>query len=226
MAYHFYLGKMLCPIAPSKLQLKIGNKNKTMTLINEGEVNILKQAGLTSINFDLLLPNAKYPFAIYKEGFVGAKYFLDELEKLKIDKKPFQFIVTRTFPNGEMLFDTDMKVSLESYSITENAKEGFDVMVSVQLKQYKDYGTKICNVSSADTTPKVSVETTRPAETSPEPKQNENYIVQAGDTLWGIAKKFYGEGSKYVDIYNANKDKIENPSLIYVGQVLNLFGVK
>ena len=63
MAYHFYMGKMLCPIAPSKLQIKIGNKNKTMTLINEGEVNILKQVGLTEISFDMLLPNVSYPFA-------------------------------------------------------------------------------------------------------------------------------------------------------------------
>ena len=84
MAYHFYMGKMLCPIAPSKLQLKIANKNKTMTLIDEGEVNIVKQAGLTDISFDLLLPNVQYPFAIYKSGFKTADYFLGELEKMKI----------------------------------------------------------------------------------------------------------------------------------------------
>ena len=65
MAYYFYMGKMLCPVAPSKLQLKIQNENKTLTLINEGEVNILKKAGLTDISFDLLLPNVKYPFATY-----------------------------------------------------------------------------------------------------------------------------------------------------------------
>jgi len=66
MAYYFYLGEMLCPIAPSKLQLNVENNNKTVTLINEGEINILKQAGLTEISFDLLFPNVKYPFAKYK----------------------------------------------------------------------------------------------------------------------------------------------------------------
>lgn len=224
MAYHFYMGKMLCPIAPSKLQLKIKNNNKTITLINEGDVNILKQAGLTDVSFDLLLPNVKYPFATYKSGFKRAKYFLDELEKLKTDEKPFQFIVTRLLPNGKMLFDTNMKVSLESYEIKEDAKDGFDVVVSVKLKQYRDYGTKTCKVidASADAKPQVSVETKRPAENSPAPSTNKTYTVVKGDCLWNIAKKFYGNGSKYTVIYDANKSKIKNPNLIYPGQVLTI----
>lgn len=222
MAYHFYMGKMLCPIAPSKLQLKIGNKNKTMTLIGEGEVNILKQAGLTDVSFDLLLPNVNYPFATYKSGFKTANYFLNELEKLKTDRKPFQFIVTRLLPNGKMLFDTDMKVSLESYEIKEDAKQGFDVVVSIKLKQYREFGTKTCNVTFASTKPKVSVQTTRPANNSPAPSANKTYTVVKGDCLWNIAKKFYGNGSKYTVIYNANKDKIKNPNLIYPGQVLTI----
>lgn len=222
MAYHFYVDKMLCPVAPSKLQIKIKNQNKTATLINEGEINILKQAGLTEISFDLLLPNVKYPFAIYKSGFQNAKVYLDMLEKLKVEKKPFQFIVTRTFPNGKMLFDTNMKVSLEDYNIKEDAKQGFDVMVSVKLKQYRDYGTKTCNISFASSKPKVSTQPVRAAENSPAPKTNKSYTVKKGDCLWNIAKKFYGKGSKYTVIYNANRDKIRNPNLIYTGQVLTI----
>ena len=94
--YHVYLDKMLCPIAPASLELKISNQNDTVQLINEGEVNLLKKAGLTEISFELLLPNQKYPFAIYKDGYNSAKYFLDYIEKLKTNQKPFQFIVTRT----------------------------------------------------------------------------------------------------------------------------------
>ena len=222
MAYHFYMGKMLCPVAPSKLQLKIKNKNKTMTLINEGEINILKEAGLTEISFDLLLPNVKYPFATYKSSFIKAKVFLDEFEKLKVSKKPFQFIVTRTFPDEKILFDTDIKVSLEDYEIKEDSKQGFDVMVSVKLKQYRDFGTKTCDITFEDTKPKVVEKPTRAAENSPAPSSNQTYTVKKGDCLWNIAKKFYGNGSKYTLIYNANKDKIKSPNLIYTGQVLTI----
>ena len=206
--------------------MKIKNQNKTMNLINEGEINILKKAGLTEISFDLLLPNVKYPFAVYKSGFKNAKYFLDILEDLKTSEKPFYFKVVRTFPNGKLLFDTNIKVSLEDYDIKEDVKEGFDVVVSVKLKQFRDYGTKICTVineeSSEEAEVTVAVEETRPAETSPEPSSNQSYTVKKGDCLWNIAKKFYGNGSKYTVIYEANKDKITNPNLIYDGQVLTI----
>ncbi|MFV2052209.1 LysM peptidoglycan-binding domain-containing protein [Aliiroseovarius sp. YM-037] len=43
--------------------------------------------------------------------------------------------------------------------------------------------------------------------------------VQPGFTLWGIAQERYGEGILYVRVYNANKDRIRDPDLIYPGQV-------
>ena len=49
--YEFFLGKCLLPVAPSKLEIKINNANKTLALINEGEINILKKPGLTDIEF-------------------------------------------------------------------------------------------------------------------------------------------------------------------------------
>ena len=222
MAYYFYLGKTLLPVAPQKLQLKIKGANKTYTLINEGEINVLKTPGLTDIEFDALLPNVKYPFATYKSGFKRAKTFLEVLKKYKQDKETFQFIVTRTLPNGKMLFDTNMKVSLESYTIKEDAKNyGMDVMVTIKLKQYRDYATKTCNIQFASFKPRVVVQPTRPPENPPKPA-NQTYTVVKGDCLWNIAKKFYGNGSKYTVIYNANKDKIKNPNLIYPGQVLTI----
>lgn len=45
------------------------------------------------------------------------------------------------------------------------------------------------------------------------------YTVKKGDCLWNIAKKYYGDGSKYKKIYDANTKKIADPKLIYVGQV-------
>lgn len=222
MAYYFYLGKMLCPVAPSKLQLKISNQNKTMTLINEGEINILKAPGLTEISFDILLPNVKYPFAVYKSGFKNAKHFMDKLEKFKTEKKPFQFIVTRMLPNNKMLFNTNMKVSLEDYKPVEDASEGFDVSVSITLKQYRKFATKTCKIKKKGKSKKKSASKKTTRETTKDTSKNQSYKVVKGDCLWNIAKKFYGDGSEYTVIYNANKDKIKNPNLIYPGQVLTI----
>ena len=225
--YDIYLGTMLCPIAPEKLQLKINNKNKSLTLINEGEVNILKKAGLTEVSFDLLLPNVKYPFAVYKSGFKSANYFLEILEHLKTSQNPFKFKVIRKFPNGKMLFNTNMKVSLETYSISDDAKEGFDVVVNIKLKQYRDFGTKTCNIKFAKTKPKIAPpKPPRQQAKAPIPPANKNktYTVRRGDCLWNIAKRFYGNGALYTRIYNANRGKIRNPNLIYPGQVFVIPG--
>ncbi|MCV2865856.1 LysM peptidoglycan-binding domain-containing protein [Albidovulum sediminicola] len=46
--------------------------------------------------------------------------------------------------------------------------------------------------------------------------------VQPGFTLWGIATKNYGDGFLYVRVYEANRDQIRDPDLIYPGQILTV----
>lgn len=218
MEYRMRLGEMLCPVMPSKIEIKIKGQNKTLTLINGDTINILKTPGLSEVSFDLLLPNVKYPstIAIYDSGFKNAKYFLDELEKFKVEKKPFYWKLFRYMPNLKWLYDSEMKVSLEDYTIKEDVKQGFDVVVSVKLKQYRDYSTKIVNVENG------TVNETR---ASDKVIDTVKYTVVKGDCLWNIAKRFYGDGSKYTVIYEANKDIIGgNPNFIKVGMVLTIPG--
>ena len=46
------------------------------------------------------------------------------------------------------------------------------------------------------------------------------YTVQAGDTLSGISKQFYGNGMQYMKIFEANKDKLSDPDKIKAGMNL------
>lgn len=48
------------------------------------------------------------------------------------------------------------------------------------------------------------------------------YTVESGDTLWKIAKQHYGEGGKYMLIFEANRPMLEDPDKIYPGQVLRI----
>jgi nucleoid-associated protein YgaU len=52
--------------------------------------------------------------------------------------------------------------------------------------------------------------------------QERTYTVVAGDTLSKIAKREYGDASKWHRIYDANKDTIKNPDLIYPGQTFKI----
>lgn len=224
MAYYFYLGNVLLPIPPAKLELKVDNKNKTYDLINHTEINVLKNPGLTNIEFEILLPNVKYPYATYTNGFQNAKYYLEVLEKLKTNRSAFQFIVVRRFPDNKAIYDTNIKVSLEDYTITDSTDEGFDNKVKIKLKQYREYSTKTVNITIKQYQQPIVNRTVTTNDTkniaSASNTSGQNYTVKRGDCLWNIAKKFYGNGNKYTTIYNANKDKIKSPNLIYPNQVL------
>ena len=53
-------------------------------------------------------------------------------------------------------------------------------------------------------------------------EQQKTYTVVSGDTPSKIAKREYGDAGKWQAIYQANRDKIKDPDLIYPGQVLTL----
>lgn len=217
--YSFFIDGMELPIAPQKLTVKIKGNNKTLTLINEGDINFLRAPGLTEITFDAVLPMlGQYSFA---NGYRRPDSYLNKLESLMTDKEPFRFLVSRVSPSGRLLYDTNMKVSLENYTVTEDATKGPDVTVSITLKQYISYSTKTVTVVKPKPEKKPVVQQKKKRETSSAPKVK-TYTVKSGDCLWNIAKKYYGNGAQYTKIYNANKGKVKNPNLIYPGQVLTI----
>ncbi len=48
------------------------------------------------------------------------------------------------------------------------------------------------------------------------------YSIKKGDTLYGIAKQFYGNGMKYKQLFEANREVIEDPDKIYPGQKIRV----
>lgn len=217
--YLCYMDGILMPVAPSKINTKIKNKNRTITLINEGEANILKSAGLQEISFNMMIPAYKYPFALYLGGiFLPISYYLEILDRLKNSKKPFQLIIIREGVLGALGFDTNLKVSLEDYQILEDAGNGRDITVSIKLKQYQEKTKTVVRVATAvgGGTVKYILEKVRDSSKVIE----KTYKVKEGDTLYTIAKKQLGNGEKYRDLITLNK--LGNSSDIEVGQVIRL----
>lgn len=52
------------------------------------------------------------------------------------------------------------------------------------------------------------------------------YVVKSGDTLSKIAKDLYGDGNRWREIFEANKEQIENPNLIRPGWELLIPGLE
>ncbi|NKB78029.1 MAG: peptidoglycan-binding protein LysM [Gammaproteobacteria bacterium] len=60
---------------------------------------------------------------------------------------------------------------------------------------------------------------------APAPAEGEKvefYEIKSGDTLWAIAAKFLGNGAKYTEIFEANREVIKDPDLIYPGQKIRI----
>lgn len=163
MAYFMYIDDVLFPITPGKITYKIGNKNKTITLINEGEVNLLKTPGLTDIQIDeLLIPVQKYPFAMYEDDeFKGVEYFLNKLEGWKNSTKSVSFKLTRS-PNEDLFNKTlDTLDELIDKSpiptpfisikrVLKNGKKFWNTNFDVSIEDYEiledadKYGMDVC----------------------------------------------------------------------------------
>lgn len=60
------------------------------------------------------------------------------------------------------------------------------------------------------------------AEPAPAAPAEQTYTVESGDSLWAIAERFYGDGSQWSRIFEANRDHLDNPDLIQPGQVLRI----
>ena len=249
MPYYMTINNIAFPVMPPKITLKIENNNKTINLINEGDVNLIKTPGLTEINIDeLLLPSfQRYPFAYYKNGeFLDSKYFLSKLEAWKKSTSPLTFKIIRTSPdNKNLLFDTSLSVTLEDYEILEDAENMFDITVSLNLKEYRAFSTKKIVIKTAKkTTKKTTKKKTKTKKTVKKKKKKtkkatpKTYTVKKGDTLPKIAKKKLGKASYKTKIYNLNKSVIEKAArkhgrkssskgwFIYVGTKLKLPTIK
>lgn len=66
------------------------------------------------------------------------------------------------------------------------------------------------------------------AEKAPQPvaeeaeEKIEFYVIQSGDTLSKLAKKYYGDARKYPRIFEANREVIQDPDKIFVGQKIRI----
>ena len=234
--YEVLLDNVMFPVAPSNIEIKIVNKNKSVTLIDEGEINILKKEGLKEVRFDVLLPSVSYPFAKYKDGFKTAGYYLEHIRELKTKQKYFTFKVIRQFPDGRKLFGYNMVVSLEEYTIKDDVSQGFDIVVSIKLKEYRTYATKVGTVTfdkveensiieqqdnSDDTGSTDDTDLVEPAIEEPKEERQQDYSpvktgknivyhTTNGITTLELAKKYYGLIGYSDIIEDANKRLVEN----------------
>lgn len=207
--YRFYLDDILLPVTPSELSVKVGDKNETIELLNDKDLILLKNPALSEISFSILLPAQNVPYAVYENNkFVGAGEIIKKIQKLKDDKKKFLFSVIRRI-GDKTYFDSMIKVVLSDYDTKESADEGFDLIMNINLKEYKEASTQVGKITQDEKgNPIIQYEKVVENDNSPFKagdvdlnKTNNLYKVKnSTETLWKIAKKLFDDGSKYKDL--------------------------
>lgn len=216
--YIFYLGSLIFPVAPKSVDIKTNNQNKTLTLINEGEINLLKSGGLQEISFEAWIPHQKYSFTKYLGGVLPIQHYTEALAAMKATKKPVQFIILRNMKSISGIYNTNIKVAVEDYNLIDDAdKYGSDIGISIKLKEYKDKSNILMSVVGNVGNKTQYLLTKIRESTKILPK---TYTVSPGDTLFTIAKKQLGDGSKAQNLLELNN--LPNLIDLTVGQVIRL----
>lgn len=218
MSYRLYLDRMLMPVAPSRILVRYRGRNQTTALLDGGEVTDVRAGEHGEVSFSLCLPRKPYPFARYQRGFVGPEAFLERLHALRRARRPFRFICSRIGPRGRLISDVNLRVTLEDLSVTECAEDGDDVTVALVLREYQAYSATRVVVDGR----RVVVD--GPARETDHRPQYQTYTVVRGDNLWDIARRFLGDGRRYWEIFELNREQIVDPTVILVGMVLRLPG--
>lgn len=188
-------------VKPEDFTVTVAHRNTVVNVVELGDINLIGNTGLREVTLSSFFPAKNYNFS-YNVGRKKPITCVNLLEKWRKSGKPVRVIIT------DLL---NMEATIESFSWGERDATG-DIYYSIYLKEYKKIKVKKTK----------GKKTTTRATKAPESNTGKTYTVKKGDCLWNIAKRFYGNGSQYTKIYNANKDKIKNPNIIYVGQVLKI----
>lgn len=200
------------PVNPEELETSSVQAIEKYEVLKLGQIAIPTHMELKEYSFECEFPHERLHYVETSGRFMDADHYIKEFEKWRDSLTPVRFIASNGIGD-----DINTLVSIEEIAITEKAGEEGDKYISFKLLEYKNFGKKAAVVEVAGNVA-IAVKEVSVPEVSP--KSSGSHTVVSGDTLYGIAKKYYGDGSKYTKIFNANKDKIKNANLIYPGQKL------
>ena len=232
--------KLRFPVLPEQINVRQGMRNHSVSVQGLGEVVIMQDPAALLVSFSSFFPAEPFPGVQY-EPLTPPAELAERLAKWKTGDRPVQFMVTGTAINAHF--------TIEDFTYSEQGGDIGALHYSLVLKAYKEVSARQVTVrheapasQALETTERNEVFVGRVATgysggrlgvrvaVIPEPApvrvdnraQERTHTVAQGDNLWNIARKHLGDGARWPEIHELNRDIIGSPNLIFPGQVLRL----
>lgn len=209
------------PLLPEKIEVNESGNSKSYEISKLGEINVIKSKKLSEISFESFFPAHWFPACNVEEGalFKPSHYIVDKITKWRDSKQPMRLV----FTGGPM--NINMPVSIEKFTWSEEGGAVGDIKYSISFKEYKFYAAKKVEVVKPTATSGTVTTVMKKNKAAPRPNTKvkpKTYKLVKGDTLFKVAKRFLGDGSKYKQIQKINGIKDSELKRLQIGRVIKL----
>lgn len=202
----FYLitsefGDLQFPVNPEEVKVITEAMVSTVDINDLGEIDQHTGEKLPVFAFSSFLPKHYDSYCQY-QSIPDPNETAEKLDRIRESGKPVRLLISGTPINT--------LVRITSFVPQVRGGEPGDIYFDIEFRKHKEVKVRKVSVKKKPS----------PRPSKPKPK---TYTVVSGDTLWDIAKRKLGGGSKWPSIYKIpeNKKTIgSNPDLIYPGQKL------
>lgn len=193
------IGRQLrLPSLPEKFSYQSGNSFLTFNVIEQGPTILVSGLELVKISWSAVFygeARRNNPNGLFRE-WQPPETMRELFRHWNVTRQPLRINITTTGLNYDVFLQTFKSEDSGAFGDIAYTVD-FIHNIPPKIKSVRN------NVANAQSQPQAAKESTQAS-------VQKAYTVVSGDTLWGIAMKFYKDGSAWKRIYDANKDVIEN----------------
>ncbi|MBS5166148.1 MAG: LysM peptidoglycan-binding domain-containing protein [Butyricicoccus sp.] len=198
--------EIILPVTPSSYQVETGQGIQVVNLTQFGDYALAGYPSIYAFTLDCMFPAQSYPFMV-GGSTPDPNLYIEFFERAVKERQVLRFVVSDTLVSNEVLVE----------SMRYGEQDGTnDVYVTLSLMPYRRL-----QVASAPSNTPTPAPPKGAARTGDAPSvTQQSYTIKRGDTLWGICRRFYGEGKLAYPLAKFNQ--IKNADLIYDGDTIKI----